>query len=224
MSGLLVVIEGIEACGKSTQARRLSEGLNLLGFPTLTVREPGGTAVGEKIRSIFIEHFEELVPETEVALLLAAKRQLLTEKIFPALEQGKIVICDRGTATLLAYQCGGKDIPAAFVIDMIQVMDCVMAPHITFYLRIDNETSRERLNQRRRSGDTPNLIDEQAMEFHERVRKKFEQMLIDGESPFLGAATVIDGTKPEQDITYLMIQEILELCIQHETSMVQLRD
>lgn len=204
--GLLVIIEGIEACGKSTQVSKLKEELTAAGLPVTICREPGGTNVGEAVRNIFLSEFDNLQPEVEVALLLAAKKQLQETVIKPALARGDIVICDRSDFTLRAYQCGGKNIPHELVNDLVRSMRCETRYDVVFYLHVDLVTSQGRLIARRLQGGEHNAIDAQRISFHQRVFEMFERLFGN-----LGGPTYVrvDGTKTEQEITNHMIQEIV---------------
>ena len=109
-NGLFITFEGIEGSGKSTQAQALAQYLRGQGFEVVETREPGGTPVAEHIREVFLRPTPELrtvdplVPECEVALILAARSQHVADRLLPALEQGTVVICDRFSDSTLAYQ------------------------------------------------------------------------------------------------------------------------
>ncbi len=103
--GLFITLEGIEGCGKSTQAKLLGEFLRSEGYVTVETREPGGTPLAEKVRSVLLDRASEpIAPETEAFLIFAARRQHVMQVIEPALTKGAIVLCDRFSDSTLAYQ------------------------------------------------------------------------------------------------------------------------
>ena len=105
---MLVTFEGIDGSGKSTQARLLEARLSEAGYPTLLVREPGGTTVSERIRAILLDPTLHVDPFSELLLFSAARAQLVAERIRPALAEGTLVVCDRFYDSTIAYQGGGR--------------------------------------------------------------------------------------------------------------------
>ena len=115
MSSLFVTFEGIEGCGKSTQIERLAKRLAKEGHETLTLREPGGTPIGEAIRDVvkFPPGHNPISPDTELLLMNASRAQLVQQEIRPALANGAIVLCDRFYDSSLAYQGHGRGLDLA---------------------------------------------------------------------------------------------------------------
>ena len=108
---LFITLEGVEGCGKSTQAKRLAKRLKNEGFDCLVTREPGGTPIGREIRRIILAPaHREMCAETELGLYFSDRAQHLREEVWPALEAGTIVVCDRFTDSTLAYQGYGRGI------------------------------------------------------------------------------------------------------------------
>src|SRR5262249_2125474 len=113
LRGRFIVLDGPEGCGKSTQARLLGERLEREGQPTLVVRDPGTTAIGEKLRAILLDVSNQgMSMRCEMLLYMAARAQMMYELIAPALDAGKVVICDRFVSSTLAYQLGGDGLSA----------------------------------------------------------------------------------------------------------------
>ncbi|MGF1633315.1 MAG: dTMP kinase [Phycisphaerae bacterium] len=108
LAGKFIVFDGPEGCGKSTQARRLRDDLEAVGVCTELIRDPGTTAIGEKVRHILLDPAsEDMAARCEMLLFMAARAQMNAERIAPALADGKCVICDRFVSSTLAYQLGG---------------------------------------------------------------------------------------------------------------------
>src|SRR3954464_2125756 len=108
LGGKFVVLDGTEGCGKSTQVRLLREAMEKAGLQVLSVRDPGSTRIGEQIRAVLLDTgHTEMSMRCEMLLYMAARAQMMSELIFPALADGKLVICDRFVSSTLAYQLGG---------------------------------------------------------------------------------------------------------------------
>jgi dTMP kinase len=131
---VFITLEGIDRAGKTTQAARLAEAL---GPGTRLVREPGGTAAGERIRELIKDPGLDLSAEAELLLFNAARAQLLAEEIRPALEQGRDVVCDRFVDSTVAYQGAARGLGVERVEELIRLVvgDCM--PDLTVLLRID---------------------------------------------------------------------------------------
>jgi dTMP kinase len=146
MAGLFVTFEGTEGSGKSTQIRLLGQRLSEMGRVVLTLREPGGTPIGEEIRHT-LKHSEAnrgMFPETELLLMNASRAQLVREVIRPALCAGKIVLCDRFFDSTIAYQVFGRCLDSGQVQRIIDVAVGDTIPQLTLLLRVPLETSEQR--------------------------------------------------------------------------------
>lgn len=186
----LITFEGAEACGKSTQVKRLAARLEKRGIAPAVFREPGGTAIGEVIRDL-LQHSEEnhgMTPETELLLFEASRSQLVREKIQPALRRGEWVICDRFFDSTTVYQGAARQLDPGLVekLNTFAVGDSI--PDLTFVLDIDRATAHSRLGNRKKIRDR---IEEESDEFHERVIRAYRELaenqpkrviLIDGRS------------------------------------------
>ena len=174
-TGLFITFEGIEGSGKSTQAQALAQHLREQGFEVVETREPGGTPVAEHIREVFLRPTRELrtvdplVPECEVALILAARSQHVADRLLPALEHGAVVICDRFSDSTLAYQGYGRGLPLPELRSLTRWAAKGLTPDATFLF--DLPVSR---GLRRRLNCTDvNRLDHETAAFHQRVRKGF---------------------------------------------------
>lgn len=167
MPGLFVTFEGGEGSGKSTQVARLAARLRALGMDPLVTREPGGTAVAEGIRALLLDPERRPVPLAEALLMEASRAQLVATVLRPALDAGRICLCDRYADSTLAYQGAGRGIDRALLAQWNTAATEGLNPDLT--LLFDVEPS---LGLRRRS-DAPgatNRLDREPLEFHERVR------------------------------------------------------
>jgi len=164
-----ISFEGIEGSGKSTQTRRLAGYLRAQGRDVVETAEPGGTAIGDKIRALLLEPDNHMDPLTELLLYYASRAQHVKEVIGPALQENKVVITDRFTDSTVAYQgCArGLDVTIIERLNSIVVPD--VKPSVTFLLDLDVEDGLRR-NRRARKEDRFEL---ETVEFHRRVRKGF---------------------------------------------------
>jgi dTMP kinase len=164
--GLFVTIEGIDRSGKSTQARRLAEAL---GDDAVVVREPGGTAAGERIRDLLKDPAIELNPRTEALLFAAARAELVATVIRPALAAGKVVVSDRYLDSSLAYQGYARGLGEADVRRINEWATAGMDPDLTVLLRIDPAEAAAR------AGEADRFEDE-GLELQRRVADAYEKL------------------------------------------------
>lgn len=168
--GLFITLEGIEGCGKSTQARLLGEYLRSQGHVTVETREPGGTPLAEKIRSAMLDRADEPVAaETEAFLIFAARRQHVAQVIEPALARGAIVLCDRFSDSTLAYQGYARGLNVAMLERLNRLASHAMTPDLTLLFDLPVATGLAR----RRSAAETNRLDRESLRFHQKVRVGF---------------------------------------------------
>ena len=162
-----ITFEGPEGSGKSTQIKRIAAYLKRKNFRVLLLREPGGTAVSEAIRLILLsKHYKEMQPETELLLYLAARSQIVREKIQPALKKGWVVICDRYEDSTLSYQGYGRGLSLKMIEAMSQLVRQNIRPNRTFLLDLPTQAGFKRIGRRDR-------IEKQSLAFHRKVRDGF---------------------------------------------------
>ncbi len=189
--GYFVTFEGPEGSGKSTQIREAEAYFQNRGYKVIVLREPGGTRIGEDIRRILLNHrYKELVPETELLLYLAARSQIVREKIVPALHQGYVVICDRYEDSTIAYQGYGRKFSLKLIEQMSRLTRNNVLPDRTFLLDIAPEKGLKRGGRRDR-------MEKQTMVFHHSVRKGFLKMA----KKFKRRYVVIDANQTRDEIT-----------------------
>jgi dTMP kinase len=159
---MFVTFEGLDWSGKSTQAELLADWLRGRGRTVLATREPGGTAVGEAVRSLVL-HGEEMSPWAEAALYAAARAEHVVRSIRPALERGEDVVCDRYLDSSVAYQGVGRGLGADRIRDLSLLVTGFLLPERTFLVLLDPDEAR------RRSGGDPDRIERAGDDFMRRV-------------------------------------------------------
>lgn len=171
---MLITLEGSEGCGKTVQAAALVAVLRQEGFNVLATREPGGTPVGDRIRSILLDRKHgEMERSTEVLLFQASRSQLVRQVIRPHLEAGGIVVCDRYADSSLAYQGYGYGLDLAQIRNLIHFATDGLTPDLSIFLDVDVEEGL----QRRKSGEQINRLDTYQVEFYQRVRQGYLELI-----------------------------------------------
>lgn len=169
MPGLFVTFEGIEGSGKTTQSQALVCALRAEGRETVLAREPGGTVLGEQVRAILLDpRHAGMAARAELMLYLAARAQLVAEVVRPALEAGRIVVCDRYGDASAAYQGGARGLGVELVQDLNRVATGGLSPDLTVLL--DLPASEGLARTRLRGGGRPDRLEAEPLQFHERVR------------------------------------------------------
>lgn len=142
--GTFITLEGLDGCGKSTQARLLADELRALGHAVLLTREPGGTSLGEKLREILLNPQSKVSPDAELFLYLADRAQHVAEVVFPALKAGKIVISERFADSTLAYQGAGRGLPRRRLESLNRIATAGLKPHLTIVLDLSPAAAQAR--------------------------------------------------------------------------------
>jgi len=145
---MFVSFEGLDGCGKTTQARLLAEALAADGADVVLTREPGGTPLGEQVRELVL-HGDHVAPWAKVALYAASRAQHVVDVIRPALARGATVVCDRDLDSSVAYQGAGRGLGVDFVLDLnLRVVEGLL-PDVTVLVAIDAETALSRVGEKR---------------------------------------------------------------------------
>ena len=175
-SGKLITFEGLDGCGKSTQQEKATDWLKVQGYSVLKTRQPGGTVIGQQIRSILLnpEH-EELQPESELLLYLADRIQHLQDSILPAKAAGKIVLCDRFHDSTVAYQGYGRGLNLNSIESIVEHCIKPYSPDLTILLNISPETVDSRL-ERRQEHVEKDRLDLESLSFFKRVAQGFQEL------------------------------------------------
>ena len=192
MNGLFITVEGIDGAGKSTQLRWLDDFFRRQGRTVVTTREPGGTPLGEALRALLLSPEEAMDPETETLLIFAARREHLACVIVPALNQGKVVLCDRFTDATYAYQGNGRGVARDRIRALEQWVQGELQPDLTILFDVPVELGQ----QRTRSTRTADRFERERVEFFDRVREGYLQRARENAVRFL----VVDASGSMLDI------------------------
>jgi len=177
--GLFISFEGLDGSGKTTQINRLAAWLKKRGHSTVITRQPGGTATGERIRALVLDSRSKgLAPLCEMALMFADRAQTIAEVIKPALEMGKIVLCDRFTDSTEAYQGGGRELGSEVVLELHRVLCSNLKPDLTILLLPTlgpalARARRRNLRTAKKSKGDENRFEQEQDAFYRRVREKY---------------------------------------------------
>ncbi len=198
--GVFVTVEGADGSGKTTQAARLADALEAAGRSVVRLREPGGTAISEKIRSILLDPANsEMADECELLLYEASRAQLVRQVIEPALAEGAVVLCDRYFDSTFAYQSVGRGLDAALVSRANKIGSCGVVPTRTVVLDLDPESAFSRA-----TAGGADRLEGAGLSFQERVRAGFLQLA--EEEP--DRVVVVDASG-ERDEVFLRISGAL---------------
>jgi dTMP kinase len=174
-NGMFITFEGTDGSGKTTQIKLMEKHIREMGYNVVLSREPGGTKVSELIRDLVLDPKNtEIVPLTEMILYAASRAQHVAQVIKPAVEAGKIVICDRFVDSSYAYQGCGRGVDLKMVADVNRVAIDGMSPDITFFLDIDPEIALKR----RINATGADRIEQEKIDFHRRVYSGYKKLAL----------------------------------------------
>jgi len=203
-NGIFLTFEGTDGSGKTTQIKLVEEHLRQKGYEVVLSREPGGTKVSELIRDLVLApENAEIVPLTEMILYAASRAQHVAQVIKPAVEAGKIVICDRFVDSSYAYQGCGRGIDLKIVADVNRVAIDGMSPDITFFLDIDPEIA----IKRRVNATGADRIEQEKIDFHKRVYDGYKKMA----ALYPGRIKTIDASNSIKKISSTINEYLKEL-------------
>lgn len=187
--GVFITFEGPEGSGKTTQLRLLAPYLRQRGYKVLITREPGGTAIGDRVRSILLDPVHtEMLPHTEFLLFSAARAQHVGQVISPHLDRGGVVLCDRYADSSLAYQGYGHQRDLAALRAITRYATSGLVPDLTLYLDLPVEAGLGRKTGG--SGDSWNRMEQKEIDYHQRVRAGYLTMAAAEPSRWL----IVDAT------------------------------
>lgn len=205
---MFITFEGGEGAGKSTAIKRIVEKLTSEGYEIVLTREPGGTPIAEEIRNVILDKKNTAMdPRTEALLYAASRRQHLVEKVIPALEEGKLVLCDRFIDSSLAYQGGAREIGIDNVYNMNLFATEGMLPDLTILFDIKPEEGLARIAAN--SQREVNRLDVEKLAFHNKVRDSFHELA----KKFPERFVIIDASKSPDEVfeeSYKAIEDRLK--------------
>jgi len=190
MTAKFITLEGMDGAGKSTHIPSIIKALESRGVEVVSTREPGGTALGERLRELLLH--EAMHPETETLLMFAARREHIANVIAPALARGAYVLSDRFTDATYAYQCGAKGVEASKIELLERWVQEDLQPDITLLFDVPVEVSVQRLSTARE----PDKFERESAEFFTRIRNAYLQRA--SENP--GRFRVIDANRSLSEV------------------------
>jgi len=203
MTGFFITFEGIDFCGKTTQARRLVSYLQRKGYKVLLVREPGGDRIAERIRKILLsKKNSEMTALTELLLYEAARSQLTQKVILPGLKEEKVVVCDRYSDSSLAYQGYGRGLDKRMIKNLNHISTFGLLPDLTILLDVSVKTSFKRRKKEKRKKDR---LEKEKIGFHLRIREGFLSIARQNRKRI----KIVDGTKNVEK-TWQKVRKVLD--------------
>lgn len=201
MEAKFITLEGMDGAGKSTHISSIIELLRARGVEVVSTREPGGTALGERLRELLLH--EAMHPETETLLMFAARREHIAQVIKPALARGAYVLSDRFTDATYAYQCGAKGVEASKIELLEHWVQDGLQPDMTLLFDVPVEVSMQRLSAAR----TPDKFERESADFFTRIRNAYLQRAQQNPARF----KIIDGNRPLEEVAESVMQAIVSL-------------
>jgi dTMP kinase len=193
MTGKFITVEGIEGAGKTTCMKVVTEVIEHQGINAIHTREPGGTDLGEDLRSLLLGHKHTgMSDDAELLMMFAARAEHIAQKIQPALDDGKWVLCDRFTDATYAYQGYGRGIPLEKIAGLENWVQGTLRPDLTLLMDLPVEVGMERAGKR----SAPDRFESEAWDFFERIRQGY--LSIAAEQP--SRVKVIDASQDLPDV------------------------
>ncbi|MBK1734635.1 dTMP kinase [Halorhodospira abdelmalekii] len=204
-SGCLITVEGIEGAGKTTCLEAVAEVLAVSGVAEpLFTREPGGTPLGERLRSVLLDRsFRGMSADAEALLLFAARAEHLAQVIRPALQAGRWVVSDRFTDASYAYQGGGRELGEARIAALERWLEPVVEPDWTLLLDVAPDVGRQRIEGR---GEAPDRFEQEQSNFFDKVRAAYLQRAAAEPQRFI----VIDAAAPAAAVAEQVRTQLLQ--------------
>ncbi len=206
MSGKLIVFEGVEGCGKTTQIQLCSQWLESLNISVVLTREPGGTELGKDLRRLLLEKSQNkpVGEVTELLLYAADRAQHIEEELKPNLAIGKYILCDRYTDSTISYQGYGRGLNMSIINQLNQISTGGLESDLTIWLDVDVEVGLSR----KRGQAALDRIEQETIAFHRQVQQGYTELAVSYPSRIVR----VDGSG-SQDIVQKNIQQILQNCL-----------
>lgn len=205
---MFITLEGPEGSGKTTAVEKAVARLEEMGYQIVRTREPGGTPISEQIRNVILDKENtKMDPRTEALLYAASRRQHLVEKVWPAIKEGKIVICDRYLDSSLAYQGGARGLGIDNILNINSFATEGTFPDLTLLFDIDPEIGLQRISAN--ASREVNRLDLEKLDFHKKVRNTFLELA----KQYPDRYVIIDASQSRDDVAKATIEAILSrLC------------
>ena len=201
---MLITFEGIEGSGKSTQVELLDEYLSSKGYTVVRTREPGGSLFGEALRKVLLQRDMSIFPLSELLVFMAMRAQHVEQVILPALQERKIVLCDRFVDATYAYQGYGRNIDLGIIETLNRLVTKGIRPNLTILLDVDVETGLSR-----KALDAPmDRFEKEALSFHQKIKDAYVKLSKEDSKRFF----VVDGnqeTSAIQDIIRRKVEKLI---------------
>ena len=202
---MFITLEGPEGSGKTTAVQKAVEELTRLGYEVVRTREPGGTEIAEQIRNVILDKRNtSMDPRTEALLYAASRRQHLVEKVWPALKEGKVVICDRYLDSSLAYQGGARGLGIDNILNVNLFATENTWPDLTLLFDIEPSLGLARISKN--SDREVNRLDLEKLDFHNKVRSTFLELA----KRFPERYVIIDASKSIDEVAKATLDAILK--------------
>jgi dTMP kinase len=202
-TGLFITFEGIDGAGKSTQLSNAIDYVKGLGRPFIETREPGGTELGERIRSFILDGKNKISAEAETMMMFSARLEHLNSVIKPALDDGKIVLCDRFTDATYAYQGFGSGVDLSLIENLERIVQNGLQPDRTFFFDLDTQTANARI-----AGRELDRFESEAIDFHQRVREGY----LARAKAYSQRFSIINADRSADEIRGDLLDELAALC------------
>lgn len=203
MGGKLIVFEGVEGCGKTSQMQLCSNWLKSLGISVILTREPGGTKLGSYLRSLLLESENTVAEVTELLLYAADRAQHVEQELKPSLAAGKYILCDRYTDSTIAYQGYGRGLNFKLIHQLNDIATAGLESDLTIWLDIDVEVG---LSRKRKDEAKLDRIEQETIAFHRRVQQGYAELAASNPSRIVR----VDGSLSKETV-HQMIQDILRV-------------
>ena len=202
IAGRFITFEGGEGAGKSTQLTRLAERLRVNGASVLSLREPGGTPFGEKMRDVLKQPGSVIQPAAEALLFAACRAQLVADVITPALAAGQVVLCDRFIDSTVAYQAGGRGLDRGLIESANRLACGSLRPHLTILLDLDPASGLGRAAVREQG--QADRFEVLGAGFHQQVRSVYHTLAKEEPTRFF----IVDASRPAETIAEEIWHEV----------------
>ena len=210
-----ITLEGIEGVGKTSNLEYIRGLLEESGKQCVVTREPGGTPLGESLRSILLEHRDdEMSADAELLMMFAARAEHLKKVILPALKAGKYVLCDRFTEATYAYQGGGRGLDVAKIAELETWAQGDLRPDLTIILDAPVHIGRDRAGKR----SAPDRIEKEADDFFKKVRASYREMA----NHYPHRICLVDATQNLENVQTQILRQLYEYDILHQEEHVTL--